>query len=251
MIYVIFVIFGLLPSLIWLLFYLKKDRHPESKKMIIKMFFYGMLAAVMAFVVEVILSEGVLFFAEGWSLTFPLLFFLINQFVIVALVEEVAKYFVVRKKAVVNTEYDEPVDAMIYMIIAALGFAALENILILFTIETPFVVKDAALISSFRFLGATFLHALASGTIGYFLGLSFYNKEKRVRLVWGGMILATVLHGLFNISIIIIEKGLLEENMTLFLFAFIFLIAMMATVSLAIARGFHQLNRLGTIFNKE
>jgi len=32
MIYALFVIFGLLPSVVWLLFYLKKDVHPESKE---------------------------------------------------------------------------------------------------------------------------------------------------------------------------------------------------------------------------
>ncbi len=43
--YPIYIFFGLAPSFIWLLFFLRKDAHPESNPMILKIFFYGMLAA--------------------------------------------------------------------------------------------------------------------------------------------------------------------------------------------------------------
>ena len=48
-----------------------------------------------------------------------------------ALIEEYVKYFMVKVGGFRNRELDEPCDIMIYMIIAALGFAALENILVL------------------------------------------------------------------------------------------------------------------------
>lgn len=249
MIYIIFIIFGLAPSIVWLLFYLKKDKHPESKRMVLKIFFYGIVAGIIAFLIEVYLSWMLVFFAERYVIALPILFFLINQFIIVALVEEFTKYFIVKKKALNSKEFDEPVDAMVYMIVAALGFAALENILILFTIGEPLFVKDIALISSFRFLGATFLHALASGVIGYFMGLSFYHKENRKKLIFKGLVIATILHGFFNISIIIIERGLIDQNMVLFGASFTFLIAMLTGTALFISKGFKELNHLGDINN--
>ena len=107
-------------------------------------------------------------------------------------------------KVLNNQEFDEPVDAMIYMIIAGLGFAALENILCLI----PSISLSEILgISALRFVGATFLHALCSGTIGFFLALSIY-EAKRKKLLMVGIILATFLHGLFNYSIIVIEGSL-------------------------------------------
>jgi RsiW-degrading membrane proteinase PrsW (M82 family) len=36
----------------------------------------------------------------------------------------------VRLKALRDPEFDEPIDAMLYMIIVALGFATIENILV-------------------------------------------------------------------------------------------------------------------------
>jgi len=45
-------LFGFLPSIIWLSFYLRKDAHPESNRMVLKIFLYGMLAALVAIVLE-------------------------------------------------------------------------------------------------------------------------------------------------------------------------------------------------------
>ena len=44
--YPILIFFGLAPSAAWLLFYLRKDVHPESNRMILKVFFFGMIVAL-------------------------------------------------------------------------------------------------------------------------------------------------------------------------------------------------------------
>ncbi len=46
--YIYFTILGLLPSFIWLLFYLRKDRHPEPKTMVLKIFLWGALMGPLA-----------------------------------------------------------------------------------------------------------------------------------------------------------------------------------------------------------
>lgn len=251
MIYVIFVIFGLLPSIIWLLFYLRKDVHPESNKMILKVFFFGMLAAVLAAVIEMELFGAFVFLGGGYTKTF--LFFLFSEFIIIALVEETSKFLFVKEKVVNHWEFDEPVDAMIYMIIVALGFAALENTLVLFSNSGDYiissVIQEAALISSFRFLGATFLHALASGTIGYFLALSFFKPAKRLELILKGLIIATLLHGLFNISIMVIESGAREDNMIKFVSSFAFIIVLLSGLAFFVSRGFRKLKKLKSVCN--
>lgn len=192
--YPFYIFFGILPSLIWLQFYLRRDVHPEPKSMILKIFFYGMLSTLPAFFLEIAIFEE----TEKLNLSSSLVFIL-NMFLGVAFIEESLKFLVVREKVLNNPEFDEPVDAMIYMIIAALGFAAAENIIIFLPLKSP--LSEIFEISLFRFLGATFLHALSSGTLGFFIGLSFFKKEKRGELTFLGIIVATFLHGLYNLSL--------------------------------------------------
>jgi len=194
--YFLYIIFGVLPSFVWLIFYLAKDKHPEPRRMILKIFLYGMLAALPA----VLLELGV--FQEFGDLKFSgTLLKVLNVFIGVALVEELLKYWVVRRKVLRHPELDEPFDVMLYMIISALGFAASENILILVSLGPHFLLGETVSLTIFRFIGATFLHTLCSGLLGYFLALSFCYLKYYWKFLLSGVAIATLLHGLYNFSI--------------------------------------------------
>jgi RsiW-degrading membrane proteinase PrsW (M82 family) len=143
-------------------------------------------------------------------------------------------YLRVFKKTI---ELDEPTDAMIYMIISALGFAAIENIFLL----TPLFDKDFTAtinIAFSRFLGATLLHVLASATIGYYLALALHKPSKTFQLLIHGFILAIILHGLYNIFIVQLEQN----------FAFIFPVALMIVSTIAaISIFFKKISKMGSI----
>ena len=190
--YLLLALFGFLPSVIWLAFYLRKDAHPEPKSMVLKVFFFGMLIAFPTALIEIMLFKCL----DAFHFSF---FFAtaINMFIAVALVEELMKYAVIKQKVIKNKEFDEPIDAMIYMIIVALGFAAVENILILSSLSGFFEVYT---ISRLRFVGATFLHALCSATIGYFIALWYFRKKSFNFVIFGAFI-AIVCHGLYNFSV--------------------------------------------------
>lgn len=208
MFYPLYILFGVLPSLIWLCFFLRKDAHPESNRMILKIFFWGMLSAVLAALIEI----GFSLFLLNFDIRKSIFFSIIYWFLGIALIEEVIKYLVVRNEVFNDPELDEPIDAILYMIIAALGFAALENILILWPREIMSQGLDSFLgplvVSVFRFWGATFLHALCSGLVGFFLGLTFFRKELRAKLTILGLTIAIFLHGLYNFSIMEINGDL-------------------------------------------
>ena len=105
--YLIYITFGVLPSIIWLLFYLRKDVHPEPKLQVLKIFFYGMLIALPA----VFLERGL--FEEFKKIPLsPFFRTLLNTFVGVALIEEVLKYLVVKEKVLNDPEFDEPIDTI-------------------------------------------------------------------------------------------------------------------------------------------
>lgn len=202
------IVLGVLPSFIWLLFFLRKDAHPEPKSMILKVFFVGALAAPVAAMVGTGFQEVLLGF--NFSPSSPLFSF-IYILVGVGLVEEALKYMVVRFFVLSHHEFDEPVDAMLYMIISGLGFAALENILIVLsqTILNQ-SLGDTLYLIIYRFLTATFLHALASAFIGYFLALSICDTKHQFKLISSGLSLGAILHGLYDLAVININHSLVE-----------------------------------------
>ena len=179
---------GLVPALFWVWFWLREDnRNPEPYSLIAISFIAGMAVV---------------------PLTLPLqklaisLYSGANLVLVWVIVEELLKYAAALIIVLWNKEVDEPIDMIIYMIVIALGFAALENSLFIFN---PLMAGDfynSALTGGFRFLGATLLHVLASGTVGVFLALTYY-KDKTVQVVAGtlGLFIAIVLHALFNFFI--------------------------------------------------
>ena len=193
----LFIFFGIVPSLIWLVFYLRQDDHPEPKQMILKVFFWGMLSTIPALAIELLFKKVAPLLPFSSQTTLILFVFLG-----IALVEELCKFLVVRWKVYSNKAMDEPVDLMMYMIVSALGFSALENIFVLFNLGQGAPFDQIATLSFIRLLGATFLHALSSGIFGYFLALSFFAPKKRGQYACTGLALAALLHGLFNIVII-------------------------------------------------
>jgi len=225
----IYILLGIIPSLIWLSFYLRKDSHPESNQMILRIFFLGMLATIPAALIEL----GIFSFVSeifGASL-FSSLFYL---FFGIALTEEVIKYSVVRWRIFRSPEFDEPLDLMLYMIIAALGFAALENIF--YVIQ--FNILEALWISALRFVGAVFLHTLASGTLGYFLALSLINPKGRVKNVVVGFTVAILLHGVFNYFILKMGENLIFV---------IPIIVMLGALAFFVSYGFRKLKQMKSI----
>lgn len=198
MTYPLYIFLGVLPCIVWLLFFLRKDVHPEPNRMIIKIFLYGMLFALPAILIEWLFIEGL----EKLKLPF-LLGSILYWFLGVALVEEFLKYLVVKKKVLSSPELDEPSDLILYMIISALGFAALENILIFLRPEFFEKFYEPFLLSLTRFLGGTFLHALCSAILGYFLVLSFFYLKNQKKLFFLGLAIVTSLHGLYDFFIML------------------------------------------------
>jgi RsiW-degrading membrane proteinase PrsW (M82 family) len=180
---------GVLPALLWLFFWLLEDRcEPEPKQYIFFCFLIGGLAIFPVFYIErammPYLTGGSLLF--GWAAT-----------------EELFKFAVAYAVALRAKVFDEPIDAVIYLVTAALGFSAVENTLFLMgPLATGDIIKTIVT-GDLRFIGATLLHTLSSATIGLSLAFAFY-KPAIVRGIFAtcGVILAIVLHTLFNFFIL-------------------------------------------------
>lgn len=189
-----YILIALVPGLFWVWFYRRKDKkNPEPLKLIIKVFFWGMLITIPAIGIELAVDY---FFP--YSRSENLLVIILSSLLIVAPVEEVLKFFVVKEKIYHNPAFDEPVDGVIYAVVAALGFASLENILVIFS--------DGHNAILLRFATATLMHAITSGIVGYYMGILKFDKSKqgysprkKRYFIAQGLIIASLLHGLYNI----------------------------------------------------
>jgi len=182
---------GVLPAVFWLLFWLYEDKkRPEPRGLILRAFIGGMLVVPIVIPLQIL---GFNYFSLG-----------VVAFTIVSLTEEIFKYIAARITSLGSKENNEPLDPVIYMITTALGFAAVEN--------TLFLIQDASLgaaassliiTGNMRFMGATLLHVISSATVGVFMSLAFYRSKntKKIFLLFG-LILAIILHTVFNLLII-------------------------------------------------
>ena len=191
-------ILAVLPSLTWLFFYLKEDPHPEPRLWLFIIFLMGVALAPLVISLEMVLGKIFNFF-----IAIPLESGLLI-FIIAPLVEEAAKYGVVHLALNKNPVLDEPVDGMVYVIVAALGFAAIENVFAIFSfvpIGAPGYFDAAFNFISMRFISAVALHGLASGISGYYFAKFYFIKRNPLFIVWG-LFLATLLHGIYNFLIV-------------------------------------------------
>lgn len=194
---------GIVPSLFWLSFYLRKDCHPEPKHLLTTTFLMGIIIAPLA----LLLQYGMLKISQDASLNY----FVENSasfYIWAAFVEEMIKFLAVTLIVLRNPEFDEPVDAMIYMVTAGLGFAAIENVLFMFK-----VIPDGADVAlgvwALRFIGAIFLHALSSSIVGYFLAISWFYQHHKKKLIFIGLAIATLFHSAFNIFLWALDNQLI------------------------------------------
>lgn len=180
------VLTGLLPSFIWLYFWLRRDRlRPEPFGLITFCFVLGATGVLLAIPAQKFIQELV----SNRN----------TEIVIWAAIEELLKFLPVSFVALKSRFNDEVIDPAMYMISSALGFAALENIAYALQPQHLTDITAGLLNGSLRFFGATLLHAVTSGILGVLIGLSSRYTSWFFSIV--GLGLATFLHSIFNFFI--------------------------------------------------
>lgn len=179
---------GLLPSLIWLVFWTREDKHPEPRTLLAGCFLGGMLSVVAAYYAEQYLA--------GLVTTENL------RYVLWAGAEEIVKFIAVAAIALHTLSNDEPIDAMIYCITVALGFAALENVIFLMNWLQNGEIVRSIVNGDLRFIGATLVHVVSSGLIGFSLAITFYrHSAAKILGVILSLAAAIAVHASFNIAV--------------------------------------------------
>ncbi len=182
---------GIIPALFWLWFWLREDPHPEPWRILFLTFLSGMAAVSVVLFLEYVTS---LLFNNNLRAT--------GLILIWAFIEEFSKYGAAYSVALTRRSFDEPIDAPIYLITVALGFAAAENILFSLNSFASFGLIHGFIAGNLRFVGATLLHVACSGIIGSSIAFAFYKRERMKYALPIGLGLATILHFVFNYFII-------------------------------------------------
>lgn len=183
----------MLMSLAWLAFVRRFDRaHPEPIWLVVVTFALGAVATIPAGLCELALARLspwldpriVTFGGQVFALP---LSFLVLTFVVGTVEEGVklgATSFAARRP-----EFDEPVDGIVYGIVASLGFAAAENVqyFTMTRLSAPVVIARCFMsVPAHMFFGAIW---------GYALGIRLVDPKRKV----AGLFLASAaMHGLFD-----------------------------------------------------
>jgi len=211
------------PAVLWLVFIYRRDRYePEPKTLIARLFLWGLAAGPWASGMNILIAH--LFAppiesAQRDGAFFVAAILLFGLVALSALNEEVMKYVVVSSRVRDDPAFNEPVDGMIYMSTAAIGFSAGENVV--YILNTYFgLIGDStrpgvplALINAFlvtaplRALLSTIGHITWSGITGWFLSRHHLERGSG-RMLVGGILLAAAFHTAFNLPLFLQELGL-------------------------------------------
>lgn len=127
---------ALLPIVILLYYIYHKDKKSlEPTGQLVKAIFYGILSIPLSFCMSIPLGLIGVYPAEATSI----LGSISTAFFGAAIPEEIAKFFMLWLLLRKNPYFDEKMDGIVYAVCVSLGFAALENIMYLFTNAESYV----------------------------------------------------------------------------------------------------------------
>ena len=194
---------SLFPIIIIALIIYKNDRvEKESSKILTKVFCGGVLSVLLSLLLSNFLEILFPFFTVDNSENLNLITLIPYYYIGVALIEEFSKWIFVYLFCWKDNEFNYLYDSIVYCVFAALGFAALENVL--------YVLMGGVGIGIARGLFAVPGHAFFAVFMGYYLGMSkFYNirhnKKQGNKYFILSIIVPTLLHGTYDYLLSIIE----------------------------------------------
>lgn len=192
-------------ALIWYFDHLDKIQK-ESRRLLWRIFAWGVLITVGAAIAEYALEANILHLIPGTYFKYFVL-----MFVFVAGVEEGLKYWVVKKQAYDHPAFNEYFDGIVYAVMASLGFAALENIF--------YVAEGGFYIGILRAITAVPAHAMFGAIMGYYISLARHSQDPKLekKFLFKGLLTAILLHGTYNFLLLMASIGAPPMNLAVIL----------------------------------
>lgn len=190
------VILAALAPVAWLLWtiYRKDSAQPEPTKWLVKAFLYGVGSLFLSFAISMPMSMvlGVSIDKDTYNSLFEALE---DAFLMAAVPEELAKFFLLWLLLRKNPFFDEQFDGIVYAVCVGLGFAALENIAYLFDGIDDWSWISIGVIRALFSVPGHYFYAIL---MGYYYSLYHFGIDRSVKtqiMILAAPILA---HGLFD-----------------------------------------------------
>jgi RsiW-degrading membrane proteinase PrsW (M82 family) len=179
---------AVLPTLALLLFFMYSDKFKEPKKTVLSTFILGIFIIapleVFHYGTEMILGEPIEYNA----------FF--KAFFKASFLEELFKFCVLFFFCTKFTEFNEPMDGIVYGLTASLGFAFWENLQYIYMPDRE--VTESLQVAWLRAFTAVPSHAFDGVIMGFFIGRHYFRDYKtKINLVWA-LLIPVTLHGFYD-----------------------------------------------------
>ena len=179
---------AILPTLALLLFFVYSDKFKEPKKTVLSTFILGIFIIapleVFHYGTQMILGEPIEYNA----------FF--RAFFAAAFLEELFKFCVLFFFCTKFTEFNEPMDGIVYGITASLGFAFWENLQYIYMPDRE--ITESLQVAWMRAFTAVPSHAFDGVIMGFFIGRHYFRDYKsNINLVWA-LLIPVTLHGFYD-----------------------------------------------------
>jgi RsiW-degrading membrane proteinase PrsW (M82 family) len=226
------IVFTVLPIVVLLRYFYTRDVCREPRAALVKTFLLGLLVTIPAVPILLGLSEILPLLSLG-----PLLAALYDAFVVAAIPEELLKLLVIVLYCARRVSFDEPMDGVVYGATAALGFAALENVL--------YVAGGGLTAALVRSVTAVPMHAMMGAVLGYYVARARFGGGRRID-IWKGWGIAVLMHGLYDFGPMALSRLTAEETPAagmglLFLELFLLFLGIVITSGLSMRRLIRRL----------
>lgn len=207
----------------------KDEYNREPRKHLIISFLLGALSTIPAMLLElpITFTEQNLFFQSTLGNA-------LKAYLMVALPEEACKYFMLKKYAYRQPEYDEPFDGIVYAVMVGMGFATVENIM--------YVYEYGVATGVVRMFLAVPAHATFAIIMGYFMGKAKFSQKRETYLLLAGLFWAVVFHGSYDFFLFLKDTQQTQSELSLLMLlgAIVSLITGIILSKKAITAHLHQ-----------
>ncbi|OQX82860.1 hypothetical protein B6D60_11485 [candidate division KSB1 bacterium 4484_87] len=201
--YLLLLLVAAAPSFLIVGYFFYRDRKRIApKRMILRTFLVGLMVTLPALSLEIILSRG-----QGMLELSQFTGFFIKSFAIVAFSEEFFKLVVVIFFVYSRFQFSQLIDGITYAILAALGFAAMENFL--------YGIVGGIGVAVWRYFTALPMHILTAGIMGYYIGKAkqFPGEFAETKYIFTGLVYAIFIHGIYDFVLLSTAE---TKSMTVF-----------------------------------
>ena len=176
----------IVPSILILLYFFLSDKFKEPKGSIALVFFLGICICLPAGYINSFMENN---FKDLFSER------LLFSFLGPAWCEELLKFIILYYVVLKRSEFNEPMDGIVYGVAVSLGFATLENYEYVFILAEKWEI-DPHQLAIWRSYSAVPMHGLLGCVMGFYFGMYSFTANKKYLILC--VLIPFIIHGLYN-----------------------------------------------------